>query len=252
MEEAQNKKKNSNENGAAVWKSFCHMLRFLRKDKMLLAASLAPILAGVVIRFGLPALDRVLCEVFHRTALMEPFYGMVDCFYVMLASTMLCFSAVMIVLEEQDDHILAYLSVSPLTSVGYFWSRFVLPAFFSLMVTLILFPLFKMSDVSGVWMVFMPLAGTTQGMIVAMVVFLLAKNKLEGMAVTKLSTVVLLGVIAPYAIAGWEQYLLAFLPSFWMGKAMVTENVSLLLVSLVESAVWVLLLWKIKKKTAIK
>lgn len=39
------------------WNSFKQMFDVLKKDKMLLAACIAPVLAGVLFRFGVPHLE---------------------------------------------------------------------------------------------------------------------------------------------------------------------------------------------------
>ena len=50
------------------WKSFKQMFDVLKKDKMLLAACIAPVLAGVLFRFGVPRLEQALCAGLHDRA----------------------------------------------------------------------------------------------------------------------------------------------------------------------------------------
>ena len=53
----------------AVLKSFNQMIKFWRKDIMLLAVSIAPILAGVFFKFGIPFLERLLTNYFEKEPL---------------------------------------------------------------------------------------------------------------------------------------------------------------------------------------
>ena len=39
--------------------SFLHMLKFMKKDMMLLAAGVSPVLMGLAIRLGIPALEQL-------------------------------------------------------------------------------------------------------------------------------------------------------------------------------------------------
>lgn len=91
----------------------------------------------------------------------------------------------MVMLEERDDHIDRYLFITGLGKRGYYISRIVIPAFGALAVTVILLPIFGLTDLSFLEIFFLALAGTLQGIIIALMVIRLSSNKLEGMAITK-------------------------------------------------------------------
>lgn len=48
------------------------MLKLVRRDRMLLAAGLAPILAGIAIRFGVPFAERTLMRFTGLSAILSP------------------------------------------------------------------------------------------------------------------------------------------------------------------------------------
>ncbi len=56
----------------AIRSGFLQMLVFMRRDMMLSAACLAPVLAGLGIRFGIPFLEAVLTERFSKSAVLSP------------------------------------------------------------------------------------------------------------------------------------------------------------------------------------
>ena len=58
----------------AIRLSFLQMLRFVRKDMMLLAAGLAPFLMGAAIRFGIPVIDEALMAITKRPQILGPYY----------------------------------------------------------------------------------------------------------------------------------------------------------------------------------
>ena len=46
----------------AVKISFLHMLKFIRKDMMMLFAGISPFFIGAIIKFGIPFLEKILVD----------------------------------------------------------------------------------------------------------------------------------------------------------------------------------------------
>lgn len=229
--------------------SFLQMMKFARRDMMLLAAFIAPVLAGIAIKFAVPAIELSLIRRTGADFILSPYYGLIDVFYASLTPVMFCFISAMIILEEHDDHIESYLFVTGLGRNGYVISRIVLPAIFSIAVTAVLLPLFGLASLSIFMRAFLVLTGTLQGVIIALLVVTLSSNKLEGMAVTKVSSLIMMGAFAPYFVPMPLGYMVSFLPSFWMGMAVCRENVLYMAPAVLTEAVWImLLLRKFRKK----
>lgn len=215
----------------AIRLCFFQMAVSMRRDRMLFVACLAPILAGLLFRFAIPFLEAVL--------VISPYYKLIDVFFVMLSPTMFCFVSAMTSLEEADEKTAVYLFITPLRKTGYLSARLGIPAVIAFLVTVILLPVFKLTFFSPTAILLFAAAGTLQGMIVALLVLTLSSNKLEGMAVTKLSTLTVFGAVIPFFIKNNIQYMLFPLPSFWIGKA-ACENVLLyMLPAFALSAVWI-------------
>ena len=228
----------------AIRFSFIHMLRFVRKDMMLLAAGLSPFLIGIAMHLGIPFIDKQLTLFTGLQNVIVPYFGLFDILYTAITPVMFCFVAAMVMLEEHDDHIDRYLFITELGRGGYFVSRLVIPGIIAFLVTLILLPIFGLSKLSAVDILLLSLTGTLQGIVITLLVVSLSTNKLEGMALTKMSSLIMLGAIAPYFISRPYGYLLSFMPSFWTGM-MITENCPIfVLPAIIVSAVWIYILWK--------
>lgn len=212
----------------AIHSGFLQMLAVMRRDLMLFAAALAPLLAGLFFRFGVPLLEAALTRWLGTSAVLSPYYKLADLLFSMLPPVLFCFVAAMVALEESDEHTAAYLFITPLGRPGYLAARFGVPAAIAFLATVILLPVFQLTALSPLAILALAANGTLQGVIVALLVLTLSSNKLEGMAVTKLASLILLGAAAPFFIQGNAQYLLAPLPSFWAGKALF-ENAPLFL-----------------------
>lgn len=226
----------------AVRLSFFQLLKLIRQDSMLLAAGMAPLLAGVVLRLGVPLAGEALAR-YTGTAL-SPYYGLFDLFLASLTPVLFCFIAAMVMLEERDDHIDLYLFATACGKNGYVVSRVVLPALAAFAVTSMLLPVFHLSPLSFGAVLCLSLTGALQDMIVALLVVALSANKLEGMAVTKLSSLILLGALGPCFIPAPLCFGLSFLPSFWMGKAMLESRLLYFLPAMAAASGWIAALWR--------
>ncbi|MCI8293145.1 MAG: ABC transporter permease [Hespellia sp.] len=233
----------------AIRLSFFQMIEMMRRDMMLLVSCLAPIFVGFFFRFAIPFLDAILMGCFHMAAILSPYYKLVDILFANLTPIMFCFVSAMVSLEETDEKIAVYLFITPLGKTGYIFARFGVTAIIAFFVTIILLPFFKLTDLPLITILLLAVGGTLQGLIVVLLVLTISSNKLEGMAVAKLSMLPVFGAAIPFFIKSNVQYAASPLPSFWIGKAII-ENMSLyLLPALVLSVVWIcfLLKWYLHK-----
>lgn len=228
----------------AIRLSFFQMAVSMRRDMMLFAACLAPVFAGLFFRFAIPFLEAVLTDHFHMPEVISPYYKLIDVTFVMLSPTMFCFVSAMVSLEEADEKTAVYLFITPLGKTGYLSARFGVPAIIAFLVTVILLPVFKLTTFTPIAILYLAAGGTLQGIIVALLILTLSSNKLEGMAITKLSTLAICGAAVPFFIKDNLQYVLIPLPSFWIGKA-ACENLFLyMLPAFALSAIWICFLLK--------
>ena len=223
----------------AIRSVFLQMLVFMRRDMMLSAACLAPVLAGLGIRFGIPFLEAVLTERFSKSAVLSPYYALIDIFFSMLSPAMFCFISAMVSLEEADEKTAAYLFVTPLGRKGYLAARFCLPGAASFLVTAALLPVFGLSTRSLADILSLSAGGTLQGVIVALLIVTFSSNKLEGMAAAKLSSLLIFGAAVPFFLRQDAQYIMSPLPSFWIGKAVFEDTLVFMLPAFASSAVWI-------------
>lgn len=228
----------------AIRLSFFQMTVTMRRDMMLLASCFVPILAGFFFRFAIPFLEVALTGCFRIPSIISPYYKLIDLIFVMLSPVMFCFVSAMVSLEEADEKTAEYLFITPLGKKGYLIARFGVPSAAAFFLTLILMPVFKLTDFSPAAILLFAAGGTLQGLIVALLILTLSSNKLEGMAVAKLSTLTILGAVIPFFIKNNMQYVLFLLPSFWIGKAACGDTLLYMFPAFVLSAAWILLLLK--------
>ena len=218
------------------------MLKVAMHDRMLFAGLMSPVLAGIAIHFGVPFAEKMLIQVTGLPAVLTPYYGLFDIFFASLTPVMFCFIASMVVLEENDDHIDFYLFITGLGKKGYFVSRMVLPALLAFLITVILLPVVKLTALSGVEIILLSLAGSLQGIVIALLIITISSNKLEGMAVTKLASLMIFGAVVPFFVPAPIDLCVFFLPSFWIGKAVSKGNPIVMLLSVFVAVSWIIYL----------
>lgn len=228
----------------AIRTSFFQMLAFMRRDMMLFAACFSPILAGLLFRFAIPLLEAALTDWLQLQAILSPYYALFDIFLAMLFPVMFCFASAMIILEEADERTAAYLFVTPLGKNGYLVARLCVPSAVAFLATAVLLPFFKLASSSLPDMVLLALGGALQGLIIALLIVTLSSNKLEGMAVAKLSSLLICGAAVPFLIEHNVQYAIAPLPSFWIGKAVCENRWLYMLPAFPLSGLWICVLFK--------
>ncbi|MGN0337525.1 MAG: ABC transporter permease [Lachnospiraceae bacterium] len=229
----------------AIGLSFLHMLKLIRHDMMLFAAGLAPLLAGVAIRFGVPFVEKMLVSYTGEEAVLTLYYGLFDIFFASIAPAMFGFIAAMVMLEEHDDHIDRYLFITGLGRSGYLVSRIMIPALGAFVITAALLPVFRLSELSAAGVVLLALTGTMQGIIIVLLIVALSSNKLEGMAITKLSALMIMGAVVPYFVPKPVCYCLSILPSFWIGKAVLESALIYMMMAALIAGIWILVLLRV-------
>lgn len=232
--------------------SSIQLLRQIASDYMLVATFIVPLILGSLFRFGIPALESTLTAHFHTNKILTPYYSLFDLFLSMITPIMFCFSFAMILLEEIDDKVARYFMITPLGKNGYLFSRVGLPAVISLLFTPLLLLVFHISSMNTSTLLTVSLLGAILAIIVALIIVSLSTNKLEGMAATKMATMLTLGILPPYFIKGNAEYLFVVLPSYWLGKCAQTGDFLSLLLGLLVSCVWIVVLSKkFNKKVSI-
>ncbi|WP_312833292.1 ABC transporter permease [Sedimentibacter saalensis] len=230
--------------------SFMQYLNQIAKDAMLFLSCLAPVLYGLFMKFGIPAAEKFLTGYYSREEVLVPYFLIFDLFLVVLTPMMFSFASSMVILGEIDDGITKYMSVTPLGRGGYLISRLILPLTLSFVVSIIVMNVFSLDIISFEMIILLSFLSSVLGFITTMMVVSLSANKVEGMAITKMSGISMIGIILPFFVLTRIQYLAIMLPSFWMAKFALEGKITYLILCVMVSAGWILLLLrKFMRKT---
>ena len=219
--------------------SFGMFLRQIAKDSMLYLVLAAPVLEAFAFRFGIPYLEKWLCAYFGTAAILAPYYLLFDLLLATLTPYMICFVSSMVMLTEQDENLAGYMAVTPVGRRGYVVSRLGFPAAASFLASVVLLRLFSLTGLSLSALLVICLLTDLLAVTVSLLVVSFSHNRVEGMALAKLTGVLILGLPVPFFLHSGVQYLFSFLPSFWIAKYSLEGGVLPVLPALLLSLLWI-------------
>ncbi|MEA5026087.1 hypothetical protein SDC9_115001 [bioreactor metagenome] len=192
------------------------------QDRLLVLIASAPLLAMLFFRFGLPLADQQLELYFHQS--LSPYYLVFDLVLAVLPSFMNCFIAAMVILTERDDHTMIYYLITPLGRLGYLISRLVFPAMLSIPETLLILLIGNISGLSVIQAFSASILAAMMSILLTLLIVVYSRNKVEGMAVAKLSGMLLVGLFVPFFIHDQFAYIFSILPSYWLALLFMEQN----------------------------
>lgn len=220
--------------------SFKQYLVQITKDAMLFIICLAPLLCGLLFKLGVPAAEQLLSEQFNNIAILMPYYLLFDLLLAVLTPMMISYVSSMLILGDIDEGITRYMAVTPLGKSGYIISKLGFPLAISVIITIIIMVIFSITKLTLVRVIGISILTSILGLILAMMVISISANKVEGMAVMKLSGIVLIGIPAAFFTSENVQHLLFFLPSLWIAKFSLNHSLIYFVVCIAVSFVWIL------------
>ncbi len=223
--------------------------RLVARDSMLVLLMAAPFLAGLLFRFGIPAIDRWIAAQWTGKPLLMPYAAVFDLMLLFLTPYLLCTAASLIMLEERDHQVGAYFRVTPMGLRGYLTARLVIPAFGAVLISILLLMLFSLTNLSLLAGFGLALLAAFSAIAAAMVVVAAANNKVEGMALMKLTGISMVGLLVPWFIESNAQYAFAIFPSYWMARALLETQVTtytfFILTGVACSLLWIVAFYRV-------
>lgn len=237
-------------------KAYISTLKFgfkqISRDFMLILMIFAPFLCGIVFKFFLPILDGFIADTFKVDKVLLPYYRIFDTLLVYLTPTLICIISSFIILEELDDEVSKYIFVTPVGYTGYIFARLIIPSIFAFCLAWVALLLFQLTEISVILSAVLALLATLYAFATTLAVVSIAKNKVEGLALTKLTGVTFAGIMVPYFIDGNAQYIFAVLPSYWMSKVSLDYGsgyfLSSMMIGIACTATWIWIFYGVFKR----
>lgn len=185
-------------------------------DGMLLMLLPAPFLIGILVKWSIPFASQMTMQYFNFS--LRPWYGLADTFLLTLSPLMIAMVSAFLLLDERDEGTGAYYQITPVQGYSYLMARIGLPMAWALICNILVGIAFGISGLNFQGVLSAGFIGTGAGVACSMMIVTLAGNRVEGLAISKLTGISLVGILSVWFIPVPYQYAAAFLPSFWVGE----------------------------------
>jgi len=211
-------------------------LRLMAREPIMVLFAILPLFLFFLFRFGLPAVSGLLPEEIGFDISKYDTYILT----ISLAMTPYMTGALsgFLMLDEKDGNVLELILVTPVGFRGYLFGRLAIPMVLSLIYTIIVFIVFagyydSLTILPGVMLLV-----TAEGWITALLLFSLAKNKVQGLTVAKGLGLLLLPVFFDLFGNKVLEIIALFSPYYWLYAYLDEGGAITLLIGLCVSAAW--------------
>lgn len=236
----------------AYMATFKFGIKQIQRDYMLILMLVAPFLCGLAFKFLIPILDEYIANKFEINKLIFPYYQIFDIMLVYVTPLLVCIISSFLILEERDDEVAPYIFVTPIGYSGYILARLIIPTIFAGGLSFLVLMLFKLTKIPILLGLTLAMVSSLYALSTTLIVVANSNNKVEGLALTKITGFTFLGILAPYFIEGNIQYIFAGFPSFWLGKITLVypskEFITATILGMICSAIWIAMFYRVFKK----
>lgn len=232
----------------ASLKMFGSMIRQISHEAMMAMLVIAPFAVGMIFRFGCPLLESKVLDRFGYGDVMVPYYDLFSWLLAMLVGMMFAFVGGLVVLGEIDDGITKYILVTPPGEAGYLFSRIIMPAIISGVVTALILPVFALKHLNISEIAVMTVSTVLCGFVTALLVVTVSSNKVEGMAVGKLSGLFGVTFFATLVLKGSIRYLFMVFPMYHIGVWSRGGSDFYLVIAALLFVVWITVLYRLFRR----
>ncbi|MEN6314723.1 MAG: hypothetical protein ABFD25_10790 [Clostridiaceae bacterium] len=184
------------------------------RDQMLLLLCIAPFLVGAALRILVPLVDQLLIK--YLSFSISPYYLISDTLSLIMGAVLIGMMVGLLMLDERDDGICTYYAVTPAGGFAYLISRLVLPFCYSLAANLAVISFAALGGLEYTWMFAPAILSSCSGVMMSMLLVSIASNKVEGLAVSKLTGIILSGIPITWFANSYLRLIGFLLPTYWI------------------------------------
>ena len=204
-------------------KTLAYDIQLIRKDPMLLVITFVPVIFWLLLGFAFPLIADFVSEKWGVS--INEYFNYAFAFFMPIIPLLFGMVYGFILLDERDEGIIAAISVTPYGKTGYLQTRMLFPVIYSFS-AMVLFnyglnnpvnlPIWKVAAISAIL--------ATDAPIILLFLGAYAKNKIEGMAITKLFNVLLIAILIDFIVPTPFNWIGGLSPFFWVERVMFAET----------------------------
>ncbi|AIQ68827.1 hypothetical protein [Paenibacillus graminis] len=188
-------------------------LKQIYRDPMLIICLAGPLALVLALRFGVPAVSGLLLQ--NLGFELSPYYELIMSFALLLVPLILGCMAGFMILDERDENMIQYFAVTPLTKRGYLGYRLGFVVILTVIYSLLLLTFSGLIPLRlGNILLLLPMLSLEAPMF-ALFLTAFASNKIEGLALSKGASILVLTPLIVFFVQSPWQYLGGIIPCFW-------------------------------------
>ncbi len=187
------------------------------REPMYAFVMIGPVLFGLLFRNLVPFATSLLAErVGFDLTLHYPF---IMSFCLMMTPMLLGAVFAFLLLDERDDDILTYMSITPVSKTGYFLYKLGIPTLVSFAYAFVMLEVVRLTPRELVRTAPAAVVAALEAPLLTLFVAAVARNKVEGLTLYKAGGLIMAGAFLGYLLPGGWGWTGAVFPTFWVSKA---------------------------------
>ncbi len=196
-------------------------LKNILRDSTLVMAVFGPI-AILLLLYLFPLLEVLILERFDFDLSQYRLFALG--FLSLIPSMLFGMIFGFLMLDERDEDIISFISITPLKKTGYLTYKLQMPMLFSAGFFLLLLHGTGLVELHLIHTPFIAVMVALEAAIGALFLVSYADNKVEGLAFSKLLGIMYLAVPVVFLWHSPWHWITAWMPSFWIAKAFIHSN----------------------------
>lgn len=190
-------------------------LKNVTRDSFLILIYCIPVFIALLFHFAVPLIAGFVAQWVDLTE----HYAFMMSFLTFLTPSFVGMVMGFMLLDERDEDILSYMAVTPLSKSGYLLYRIVSPVIISFVIMYLVLFIAHLTPIPVIRLIPVGLMAALEAPMLALFLAAFANNKVEGLAIYKLTSMIFLAPFVGYFVKSNWAYLAGVLPPFWITKA---------------------------------
>jgi len=193
--------------------------RSIWRDSMMMVMLVSPLLMGLGIRIIIPYINEQLMHLLRFD--ITPYLTGIGGFLIQVPPLMYGMVAGFLILDERDEGVLQYLTVTPLSRGGYLIYRITMPAIVGIVASLLFISISGLLPSVTVSLLPLLIPAALGAPVISLLLATFAHDKVEALTIAKAASTSFLPALVIFFTDSPIQYVCGFTPSFWIVKGMI-------------------------------
>ncbi len=197
-------------------------LRNIRRDLILSLSLFAPLLLTALLRFVIPEASKYLLLNFNFE--LPEYYPFILSFVLLLTPLLIGSATGFLILEEKDENLLKYFTITPLSKKGYLSYRLLSPMVISTVLSFFILHFSRLFKLNYALTTPIVLMAALEAPLMALILGTFAENKVEGLAISKAMGIFFAAPAVGYFVSSSWRWLAGIIAPFWVTEAFLLSS----------------------------